>query len=115
MKQTRQLKQVTIVGCDGNYLKSIISHLDSQGYVVNKHVEGRHKNAQHRSTAVIPAGTELVIMFTEYLNHNIRHNFATEAKKLGIRVLYCRTSVNDLRGKLGCTKTESIKQAMTCV
>ena len=115
MKQTRQLKQVTIVGCDGNYLKSIISHLDSQGYVVNKHVEGRHKNAQHRSTAIIPKGTELVIMFTEYLTHNIKNNFATEAKKLGIRVLYCRTSVSDLRGKLEWSKSESVKQVMTCV
>lgn len=115
MKQTRQLKQVTIVGCDGNYLKSIKNYLYSQDYMVNKHVEGRNKNAQHRSTAIIPAGTELVIMFTEYLNHNIRNNFATEAKKLGIKVLYCRTSVSDLKGKLEWSKTENIKKAMTCV
>lgn len=106
------MKQVTIVGCDGKYLKSIRGLLNSLGYSINKHLDGRHRNAQHRSTAVISQKTDLVIVFTDYISHNIRINFSVEAKKLGIPVIYCVRSVTQLRGKLECLNQN--KQAMTC-
>ena len=117
-KPTKQLKQVVIIGGDGRYLNSINALLESRGYVVAKHVDGRNKHSQHRSTASIPARTKLVVMLTEYVTHNVKTIFATEAKRLGIEVAYCRSSVNDLRGKLECLEAGNLqtgKQAMTCV
>ena len=108
------MKQVTIVGCDGKYLKSIRYLLSGLGYSINKHVEGRHRNAQHKSTAVIPPKTDLVIVFIDYISHNIKYNFSVEAKKLGIPVIYCVRSVTQLRGKLECLNKKKDKQAMTC-
>ena len=107
------MKQVTIVGCDGKYLKSIRDLLSSLGYSINKHVEGRHRNEQHKSTAVIPNRTDLVIVFTDYISHNIKSNFSSEAEKLNIPVIYCVRSVSKLIGKLECLNQKD-KQAMTC-
>jgi hypothetical protein len=44
----------------------------------------------------LPVGTDLLILFTDFLNHNAMRSFRAQAEAQGIRVLACRRSASCL-------------------
>jgi hypothetical protein len=80
--------KATVVG--GDRLGNIPKVLEAQGIEVMRHVSGRGANEQRRTT--LPGGTELLILFTDFLNHNAMRAFRDAARKVGVPVLACRRS-----------------------
>lgn len=108
-----------VVGADrlGN-----IPHLLSEHNIrITHHVSGRDASHQRR-TMQLPTGTELVILMTDFLGHNVMKAFRQAAQRSGIRVLACRRSVCALKQALdqcglcenpACKPKCAIKQVKT--
>lgn len=82
-----------VVGADR--LGNIPDLLREMGIQVAKHISGR-ASAHQRTLPVLPRGTQLLILFTDFLNHNAMRSFRSQAEAQGIRVLACRRSASCL-------------------
>ncbi len=87
-----------VVGADR--LGNIPEVLNEFGIVIAGHVTGRESNHQRR-TAPLPAGTEVVILFTDFLGHNVMQRFREAASREGVMLVCCRRSVCALKQALG--------------
>ncbi len=85
--------KATLVGADR--LGNIPQALLERGIDVLRHISAREPAGQRRSKG-LPAGTELLILFTDFLNHNAMRAFRRAAEEQGIPVLACRRSVTCL-------------------
>lgn len=83
-----------LVGADR--LGNIPSVLDEFGIRIAAHVTGRDR-AHRRRVADLPAGVELVILFTDFLGHNVMTRFRQAAGKAGVEFVCCRRSVCALK------------------
>ncbi|CAM5197943.1 hypothetical protein CDEF62S_03140 [Castellaniella defragrans] len=79
-----------VVGADR--LGNIPELLRDRNIAIAHHVSGREPGHQKKVLA-LPSGTELVILLTDFLGHNVMKAFRTAAQRAGIRVLACRRSV----------------------
>ena len=79
-----------IVGAD--QLGGIPGVLSSFGIAVSKHISGRQA-AHQRKIASLPKDAELLILFTDFLGHNVMRHFRARAEEDGVKVLACRRSV----------------------
>jgi hypothetical protein len=84
--------RATVVG--GDRLGNIPQVLGEHGIRVLRHVTGREASDQRRT--VLPRGTDLLILFTDFLNHNAMHAFRAAAREGGVRILACRRSSSAL-------------------
>lgn len=82
--------KATLVGADR--LGNIPQALLERGIDVLRHISAREPAGQRRSNG-LPAGTELLILFTDFLNHNAMRAFRQAAQEQGIPVVACRRSV----------------------
>lgn len=80
--------KATVVG--GDRLGNIPDLLQARGIGILRHITGRGASSQRRTT--LPRGTELVILFTDFLNHNAMRAFRQAAVEDGVPVLACRRS-----------------------
>ena len=87
----------TLVGADR--LGNIPAFLEGQGIRVLCHITGRTASAQ-RHTGTLPRGTELLILFTDFLGHNVMRTFRQAAQEGGVPVLACRRSASCLMRSL---------------
>ncbi|MBR4736628.1 MAG: DUF2325 domain-containing protein [Rhodocyclaceae bacterium] len=87
-----------VVGADR--LGNIPEVLDQFGIRIAAHVSGR-ESAHQRRSAPLPAGTQLVILFTDFLGHNVMQRFREAASREGVMVVCCRRSVCALQQALG--------------
>lgn len=87
-----------IVGADR--LGNIPDVLAGFGIRIAAHVSGRDTAHQRRSAA-LPAGIQMVILFTDFLGHNVMQRFREAASREGVSVVCCRRSVCALRQALG--------------
>jgi hypothetical protein len=87
----------TLVGADR--LGNIPALLEAQGIRVLCHISGRAASAQRR-TSVLPKCNQLVILFTDFLGHNVMKTFRQAAQEEGIAVLACRRSASCLMQSL---------------
>lgn len=87
-----------IVGADR--LGNIPDVLAGFGIRIAAHVSGRETAHQRRSTP-LPAGIEMVILFTDFLGHNVMQRFREAASREGVAVVCCRRSVCALQQALG--------------
>lgn len=85
--------EATVVGADR--LGNIPALLAEFGIRIRTHVSGR-SSGQQRKTACLPKGTQLLILFTDFLNHNTMHAFRRAAQDQQIPVVACRRSVSCL-------------------
>jgi hypothetical protein len=83
----------TVVGADR--LGNIPALLAGFGIRIRTHVSGR-ASGQQRKMATLPRGTQLLILFTDFLNHNTMHAFRRAAQEQQIPVVACRRSVSCL-------------------
>jgi hypothetical protein len=106
-----------LVGADR--LGNIPDSLAGLGIRIQRHVTGR-SSAHQRSTPALPRDTELLILFTDFLNHNAMKSYRNQAQIQGIPVIACRRSASclvesvrrylGLKGQCGdCPKFQSGK------
>lgn len=86
-----------IVGADR--LGNIPQLLLDRNIAIRHHISGRDPGHQKRVLS-LPSGTELVILLTDFLGHNVMKAFRAAAQRGGVRVLACRRSVCSMQKAL---------------
>lgn len=86
-----------IVGADR--LGNIPALLQSHNIKIKQHISGRDPAHQKRTLA-LPSGTELLILLTDFLGHNVMKTFRAAAQRSGIKVVACRRSVCSVKAAL---------------
>jgi hypothetical protein len=79
---------VLIVGADR--LGRIPNKLHKDGFKKIIHWNGRNKSFQNKS---IPKNVDMVILFWDFLNHNLMNNIKRQAKATGIPITFSRRSL----------------------
>lgn len=90
--------EALVVGADR--LGNIPDVLNQFGIRICGHISGRDSTHQRR-TAPLPAGVEIVILFTDFLGHNVMQRFRQAASREGVMLVCCRRSVCALQEALG--------------
>lgn len=86
-----------LVGADR--LGNIPGVLDEFGIQIAAHVTGRERAHQRRASD-LPAGIGMVILFTDFLGHNVMLRFREAASRAGVELVCCRRSVCALKQAL---------------
>jgi hypothetical protein len=82
-----------VVGADR--LGNIPAVLGQFGIRILEHVSGR-QSAHQRQGAGVGSDTQLVILFTDFLGHNVMKSFRNLAQAEGVPVIACRRSASCL-------------------
>lgn len=89
---------VLIVGADR--LGNITQKLNKEGVNNIIHWTGRSKSFSKKA---IPKNVERIIIFYDFLNHNLMHNVKRQAKENGIPIIYNKRALTECLGGLtGC-------------
>lgn len=86
-----------LVGADR--LGNIPERLAAFGITITRHVSGRNSAHQRRLPA-LPKDIDLLILFTDFLGHNVMKSFRSQAQADGVRVVACRRSASCLAEEL---------------
>ncbi|MEO6985842.1 MAG: DUF2325 domain-containing protein [Paralcaligenes sp.] len=86
-----------VVGADR--LGNIPDLLKERNITIRQHISGREP-AHQKKTPTLPSGTELLILLTDFLGHNVMKTFRAAAQRSGVRVMACRRSVCDMKQAL---------------
>lgn len=86
-----------VVGADR--LGNIPEVLRGHNIAIMQHISGRDPAHQKR-TLKLPSGTQLLILLTDFLGHNVMKTFRAAAQRSGVRVLVCRRSVCSMKQAL---------------
>ena len=92
-----------IVGADR--LGNIPNLLRGHNISITHHISGRDP-AHQKKTLALPSGTQIVILLTDFLGHNVMKTFRNAALKSGVRVVACRRSV--------CAMQQALEQCGLC-
>ena len=95
--QTVSAVSAVIVGADR--LGNIPDLLKGHNIAITHHISGRDPSHQ-KKTLNLPSGTELVILLTDFLGHNVMKAFRQAAQRSGIKVVACRRSVCSMQQAL---------------
>ncbi|MCB1909464.1 MAG: DUF2325 domain-containing protein [Rhodocyclaceae bacterium] len=87
-----------VVGADR--LGKIPELLAEYGISIRTHLSGRDPSHQ-RMASGLSAGIGIVILFTDFLGHNVMRSYRDAANRNGVRLVCCRRSVCALRQALG--------------
>ena len=98
-----QFVSAVVVGADR--LGNIPDLLKGHNIAIRHHISGRDPSHQ-KKTPQLPSGTELLILLTDFLGHNVMKTFRAAAQRAGIRVLACRRSV--------CSMKQALNQCGYC-
>lgn len=99
--------EALLVGADR--LGNIPGVLADFGIRIRQHVSGREKSHQ-RKGVVLPRGIAVVILFTDFLGHNVMKSFREAAAREGVRLVACRRSTCSLRQALESNKPQQACQ-----
>lgn len=110
-----QSLSAVVVGADR--LGNIPEVLKVHNIAIRHHISGRDPSHQ-KKTLQLPSGTDVLILLTDFLGHNVMKTFRAAAQKAGIRVLACRRSVCSLKQALdqcgyceACSKEATSRRA----
>lgn len=78
-----------VVGADR--LGNIPETLQSMGISIGTHISGRHASHQ-RKLPGLPQGTQILILLTDFLGHNVMRHFRELARARAVPVVCCRRS-----------------------
>ncbi|OZI30408.1 hypothetical protein CAL29_20460 [Bordetella genomosp. 10] len=92
-----------VVGADR--LGNIPDLLKGHNISITHHISGRDPSHQKRGLS-LPTGTQLVILLTDFLGHNVMKTFRHSAQRAGIKVVACRRSV--------CSMQQALNQCGLC-
>lgn len=90
---------MSIVIFGGDRLGKIPSLLENHGYRLVQHVSGRKKGDLKKIE--IPNGAEGILVFIDYLNHNLALEVKAAAKRKGIKVVFVKRSWSQIKQVLG--------------
>lgn len=99
----RPALSAVVVGADR--LGNIPDLLRGHNISITHHISGRDP-AHQKKTLALPSGTEIVILLTDFLGHNVMKTFRNAAQKSGVRVVACRRSV--------CAMQQALEQCGLC-
>ncbi|SMC20423.1 hypothetical protein SAMN02745857_00951 [Andreprevotia lacus DSM 23236] len=80
--------QAYIVGAD--VLGNIPDVLADYGIRIGHHVTGRNPSHQRKPAGI--KGMDIVILFTDFLGHNVMRNYRQAAQAANVRFVACRRS-----------------------
>lgn len=89
-----QARRAVIVGADR--LGKIPQLLKEHNIRVSRHISGRDP-AHQKKGLQLPSGTEVLILLTDFLGHNVMRSFRAAAQKAGVPVVACKRSVSSLQ------------------
>ena len=92
-----------IVGADR--LGNIPNLLRDHNIAITHHISGRDPSHQKKKLQ-LPTWTQIVILLTEFLGHNVMKTFRNAAQRSGIKVVACRRSV--------CAMQQALEQCGLC-
>ena len=92
-----------IVGADR--LGNIPNLLREHNIAITHHISGRDPSHQ-KKTLQLPTGTQIVILLTDFLGHNVMKTFRNAAQRSGVKVVACRRSV--------CAMQQALEQCGLC-
>lgn len=81
------MSAILVIG--GDRLGNIIDLLHGQGFDEIHHVSGR-KSSQTGVT--IPTGVKMILVLTDFVNHNLAKTVKSRAKDRSIPLLFCKRS-----------------------
>ncbi|HLU78412.1 MAG TPA: DUF2325 domain-containing protein [Burkholderiaceae bacterium] len=93
-----ELVSAVVVGADR--LGNIPDVLKVHNISIVQHISGRDPSHQKKKSLQLPSGTQLLILLTDFLGHNVMKTFRTAAQKSGVPVLVCRRSVCSMKQAL---------------
>lgn len=82
-----------VVGADR--LGNIPEVLEKLGIKIESHITGRAASHQ-KMAGFLSHNLDLLILFTDFLNHNAMRTYRAQARAQGIRVVACRRSATCL-------------------
>ncbi|NHC61272.1 DUF2325 domain-containing protein [Paenalcaligenes suwonensis] len=88
--------QVTAVVVGADRLGNIPDLLNLHNIKIKQHISGRDPSHQ-KKTLQLPSGTELLILLTDFLGHNVMKTFRAAAQRSGVKVVACRRSVCSMK------------------
>jgi hypothetical protein len=86
-----------VVGADR--LGNIPVLLKDHNIEIKQHISGRDPSHQ-KKTYQLPTGTQMVILLTDFLGHNVMKSFRSAAQKAGVPVVACRRSLCSMQQAL---------------
>ena len=102
-----------VIGADR--LGNIPGALSELGIRIVHHVSGRLA-AHQRRLPCLAKDIHLLILFTDFLGHNVMHSYRSQAQSLGIPVVACRRSASSLIQSLQrrLSNRDGENQCQTC-
>jgi hypothetical protein len=85
------MSSVLVIG--GDRLGRIVDMLQYKGFQNILHITGR-KNAEIHVN--IPVNTKMVLVLTDYVNHNLSTRIKSKAKDRNLPILFCKRSCAEL-------------------
>lgn len=107
-----------VVGADT--LGNIPDMLKNHNISITHHISGRNPSHQKKNLS-LPSGTQLLILLTDFLGHNVMKSFRQAAQREGVQVLACRRSVCSMQqalqtcGLCGASKAEACPRTQEAV
>nr|WP_184041849.1 DUF2325 domain-containing protein [Chitinivorax tropicus] len=100
-----------LVGADT--LGNIPDTLASFGINIARHISGRNASHQRRLPG-LPKGTDIMILFTDFLGHNVMRHFRELANEHNIQIVTCRRSVCALKESLSQLALQAPSPCLQC-
>ena len=88
----REKIQAILVGAD--QLGNIPQMLETRGIKIGRHIDGRKSNHQRFPTGI--NNNQLIIIFTDFLGHNVMRQYRDVARKNQSLFIACRRSTGAL-------------------
>jgi hypothetical protein len=80
---------MSILVIGGDRLGNIVDLLQAQGFTEIHHVSGR-KSSQ--TGVKIPASVNMILVLTDFVNHNLAKTVKSQAKDRELPILFCKRS-----------------------
>lgn len=87
------MKQALIVG--GDRLGNIKYALYGRGIEISRHITGRDRKFQKFDRHSM-SGVDLVILFTDFVGHNVMRNFRKLARENKVPFIACKRTICDI-------------------
>jgi len=81
------MSAILVIG--GDRLGNIVDLLQQQGFEEIHHVTGR-KSSQ--TGVKIPSGVKMILVLTDFVNHNLAKTVKNQAKERSLPILFCKRS-----------------------
>ena len=102
---------VILVGADR--LGNIEQLLKDRGYNESLHIAGRNPSAQRKVVGALNKA-QLMVLFTDFIGHNVARNFKQLAKDYGLPFVACKRSTVSLTQALDRIQNEDCSNCNHC-